>query len=201
MIQVLLRMLPLTRLAFSRLSEDLRGVVLADVERWAPELEPVGDGPFQKFRQVFLTFPEFRSLLYYRLAKAGYGPAGRAFNRLLAFCYPRQVGLCIYAKEIGKGLRIQHGIATIIAAETIGENCLINQQVTIGYSNKTDRPTIGDDVSIRAGAKVIGGVVIGDHVKVGANAVVLKDVPPNCTVVGVPARIVKRDGVKVDEKL
>ncbi len=73
--------------------------------------------------------------------------------------------------------------------------------MTIGYSDDVSRPTIGDNVIITAGAKVIGGVKIGDNVTVGANAVVLKDVPNNCVVVGVPARIVKKDGVRVDQQL
>jgi len=109
--------------------------------------------------------------------------------------------LYIYADNIGKGLFIQHGFATIIAAKSIGENCWINQQVTIGYSNDTDMPTLGNGVTINAGAKVIGNVTIGDNSVVGANAVVVKNVPANCTVVGIPAYIVKRDGVRVNEKL
>ena len=99
------------------------------------------------------------------------------------------------------GLFIQHGFATIIAAKSIGANCWINQQVTIGYSNNSDAPTIGNGVSISAGAKVLGDVTIGDYSKIGANAVVVKNVPANCTVVGVPAYIVKQDGVKVQKPL
>ncbi len=109
--------------------------------------------------------------------------------------------LVIYTKDIGPGLFIQHGICTIISADSIGENCWINQQVTIGYSDKTHRPIIGNNVMITAGAKIIGGVKIGDNVTVGANAVVVKDVPDNCVVVGVPAYIVKRNGVRVNEQL
>jgi serine O-acetyltransferase len=109
--------------------------------------------------------------------------------------------LLIYTREIGPGLFIQHGFATIISAEKIGRNCWINQQVTIGFSNDTDCPTIGDNVIIYAGAKIIGKVKIGDNSIVGANAVVVRDVPENCTVVGVPAYIVRRNGVKVKEPL
>ncbi len=198
---MLLRLLPLIRLVFSGLKADQKEIVLADVERWVPDLELTGHSPFYKFKCVFNKFPEFRTLLYYRVAKIGPGIWLRIVRRLLLFCYPGQVNLYIHAKQIGKGLWIQHGFSTIIAANTIGENCWINQQVTIGYSKKTNCPTIGNDVCIRAGAKVIGAVVIGDHVKVGANAVVVKNVPSNCTVVGVPARIVKRNGNRVDEAL
>jgi serine O-acetyltransferase len=96
-------------------------------------------------------------------------------------------------------LFIQHGICTIIAAKTIGENCFINQQVTIGYKDKMNSPTIGNNVVIASGSKVIGGVTIGDNVTIGANAVVVKNVPENCVVVGVPAYIIKRNRVRVKE--
>jgi serine O-acetyltransferase len=102
--------------------------------------------------------------------------------------------------NIGPGLFIQHGFSTIIMAD-MGENCWINQQVTIGYKDKNSRPTLGNKVRITAGAKVIGDVKIGDNVTVGANAVVVKNVPDNCVVVGVPAYIVKKNGVKVKEEL
>jgi len=109
--------------------------------------------------------------------------------------------LYIYTEDIGPGLFIQHGFATVITARKIGRNCWINQQVTIGFTNNTDRPTIGDNVIIYAGAKILGDVKVGDNSIVGANAVVLKDVPENCTVVGVPAYIVRRNGVKMRESL
>jgi serine O-acetyltransferase len=101
---------------------------------------------------------------------------------------------------IGKGLFIQHGFSTIVMAD-IGDNCWINQQVTIGHKNKSGRPKLGNNVRITAGAKVLGNIQIGDNVTVGANAVVVRDVPANCVVVGIPARIIQRDGVKVDERL
>jgi len=94
-------------------------------------------------------------------------------------------------------LYIQHGFSTIISAKSIGEKCWINQQVTIEYSNLSDAPTIGNGVRITAGAKVFGDITIGDNSIIGADAVVFKDVPPNCTVVAVPAYIARRDGKKV----
>ncbi len=138
------------------------------------------------------SFPEFRNLFYKRVG---------FWKVLLNVICPKLSSLYIYADNIGPGLFIQHGFATIIAAKSIGANCWINQQVTIGYSNDTDMPTLGNGVTINAGAKVIGNVTIGDNSTVGANAVVVKNVPANCTVVGVPASIVKRDGVRVNEKL
>jgi serine O-acetyltransferase len=109
--------------------------------------------------------------------------------------------LYIHTKDIGPGLFIQHGFATIISAEKIGRNCWINQQVTIGYLNDTDTPTLGNNVTIHAEAKILGNVRVGDNSRVGANAVVVKDVPESCTVVGVPAYVVRRNGVKVKEPL
>lgn len=135
-------------------------------------------------------YPEYRSLFYYRLGWIG--------KILYLLCRPMPT-LYIRTKDIGPGLFIQHGFATIISARKIGRNCWINQQVTIGYLNDTDTPTLGNNVFVHAGAKVIGSVRVGDNSIVGANAVVMKDVPDSCTVVGVPAYIVRRNGVKVKE--
>lgn len=100
---------------------------------------------------------------------------------------------------------IVHGFSTIILAKSIGSNCLIAQQVTIGMSFKTadpkDCPTIEDNVAIMAGAILFGEITIGSGSTVGANAVVNKDVPKNCTVVGNPAYIVRRDGLPTKESL
>ena len=82
----------------------------------------------------------------------------------------------------------QHGFATVIAAKEIGEYCWINQQVTVGYTNKTDAPIIGNNCKISAGAIVIGDVYVGDNAVVGAGAVVTKNVKANSVVVGCPAR-------------
>lgn len=98
----------------------------------------------------------------------------------------------LYANEIGGGLYIEHGFSTIVSCRHIGENCYINQQVTIGFSDAINSPWIGDNVSIKAGAKVIGDVTIGNDVIIGAGAVVVKDVPSHSIVAGVPARIIKR---------
>lgn len=103
--------------------------------------------------------------------------------------------------KVSGGLYISHGFSTIIVAKSIGKNCWINQQVTIGATALHDCPTIGNDVYIFAGALVLGNITIGNNVKIGAGAVVTKSVPNNCTVVGNPARIVTKDGKKVDLKL
>jgi serine O-acetyltransferase len=84
---------------------------------------------------------------------------------LIYLCRPINT-VFIYTNTIGPGLFIQHGFSTIISAKSIGKDCWINQQVTIGYSNVTDCPTIGDNVTIHAGAKVIGKVTIGNNARV-----------------------------------
>jgi len=108
---------------------------------------------------------------------------------MFKFIAPPMTNLYINCENIGKGLFIQHGFSTIISAKSIGDNCWINQQVTVGWTSSTDAPIIGDNVKIHAGAIVVGNVHIGDNVRIGAGTVVVKDVPSNSTVVGSPARI------------
>jgi serine O-acetyltransferase len=186
-----LRLWPHLMLAASRPDND---AVWADVDRWR-SIVFGADAPRSRMVSLLrlLSFhPEFRNLFYYRT-----GLAGRLLRPL---CGPLPT-LYITTPEIGPGLYIQHGFATIISAKRIGRDCWINQQVTIGYRNDTDAPTLGDRVTVNAGAKIIGQVHVGDDAKVGANAVVVKDVPARTTVVGVPARVVRRDGVRIDAPL
>lgn len=169
-------------------------IIKLDLERWSNTLFNDNPNSFYSFVRLMTAYPEFRSLFYYRQ-----GWMGKILSVLPVF--KPQPTLYISTKDIGAGLFIQHGFSTIIAANKIGHNCWINQQVTIGFSNDTDCPTIGDNVQICAGAKVIGSITIGNNSVVGANAVVVKDVPENCTVVGVPAYIVRKNGVKTKEPL
>lgn len=176
-----------------------RGIIEKDIDRWIQETgSPGWSGPITWRSLAWLLWkcPAFRNLFYYRIAKEE-RVTSRVLLELAKFLYKPMDTLYIYTPTIGAGLFIQHGFSTIISAKCIGKNCWINQQVTIGYSDLADTPSIGDDVRITAGAKVFGNINIGNNSIIGANAVVFKDVPPNCTVVGVPAYIVRCNGKKV----
>ncbi len=182
--------LTIPHLSFLRLHKA-RKVILQDIERW----QKIGETKYSPPKALFLLLmnkKEFRNVFYYRLGKIAV---------LLNWIVPKVNTLFITTNDIGPGLYIQHGFATIISAKSIGINSWISQQVTIGFSNKTDCPVILDNVVIHAGAKVFGNITVGNNAIIGANAVVVKNVPDNCTVVGVPAHIIKRNGVKVKESL
>ncbi|NJK27376.1 MAG: serine acetyltransferase [Coleofasciculaceae cyanobacterium SM2_3_26] len=172
--------------------------ILADVQRWVDVFEwkhsPVGH-----LLKLLARQPEFRNLYYHRIFRGS--AIARFLMYLLQVIYkPFPMLFIDTSSNIGAGLFIQHGFSTIIMAD-MGENCWINQQVSIGYKDKSGRPKIGDNVRITAGAKVLGNITIGDNCVIGANAVVVKNVPGNCVVVGIPAYIIQRDGVKVREEL
>jgi serine O-acetyltransferase len=175
-------------LACARLS-DQRVLIDADVERWWEVISP----PCRRSDALlwFLArYPEFRTLFYYRLRRGN--AVGSAAGEIARHLWRGEPTLHLVSSEIGPGLFIQHGFATIVAARKLGANCWINQQVTIGFDAPGDRPLLGNAVSVHAGAKVLGNVVIGDGARIGANAVVLQDVPAGATAVGVPARILPR---------
>jgi len=166
---------------------DQRRIIDADVRRWAKVLHE--DSQLLRL----LRLPEFRSLFYYRLSRGNLG--GRLIGRLLRVIIRGQSALFLATPEIGPGLFLQHGFSTIVTAESIGANCWINQQVTIGFNHRLELPILEDDVEVYAGAKIIVGVRIGRGARIGANAVVVKDVPPGAVAVGVPAvsRLQPRD--------
>lgn len=148
-------------------------------------------GRFSAFNWLLTNLPEYRSLLLHRLRKPP-----KTVVSILHFVITRMLwkpleSLYIETENIGGGLFIQHGFSTIICAERIGKNCWINQQVTIGY-NGSECPVLEDNVMVHCGAKVIGGVTMHNHSTAAAGAVVVKDVPENTTVGGVPAKPLRK---------
>ena len=99
--------------------------------------------------------------------------------------------------SVGGGLYIAHPVGTAIYARHIGRNCSIISVVTIGMRNKWEFPTIGDNVFIGAGARVLGGICVGNDASIGANAVVIHDVPDGATVVGIPAKVTRIHGKRI----
>lgn len=149
-----------------------------------------------------LLYPSFKVMLSYRKAHKLY-KKGKYFRaRWISQKAARKTGIEIHpGAEIGKGFFIDHGSGVIIGETTvIGDNVTLYQGVTLGGTGKETgkrHPTLCDNVMVSAGAKIIGSFTIGENSKIGAGSVVLEEVPPNCTVVGVPGRIVKQNNVKV----
>lgn len=184
-----------------------RNMVYADLDKWGHVYR---FGPPRNLRERILLFvrlmtwkSEYRNVFYLR--------AGIPGKLLSIFCRPKS-SLDLGTTCIGPGLFIMHGDSTFVAANKVGENCWINQHVVIGYGvafelngifpqRETDTPSIGNNVTIYAGAKILGKVKVGDNVTIGANSVVINDVPSNVTVMGVPAKVVwsKKPSPMVDK--
>lgn len=152
----------------------------ADLARWKQILGWSGSDHTVLARLLWEK-KEFRNLLIYRNRHRVF------FSRWIGLWYRPMETLLLEAEEIGGGLYIQHGFATIVAAKRIGKNGWINQQVTIGYKDG-GCPEIGDHVMITCGAKVLGAITVGDGAVIGANAVVIRDVEPGAVMGGVPAK-------------
>lgn len=151
--------------------------------------------------EVFL-YPSFKAIICYRIAHHLFKKKHYFLARWYSQRTARKTGIEIHpGATIGKGLFIDHGIGVVIGETAIiGENVTLYQGVTLGGTGKEHgkrHPTIGNNVMISAGAKVLGSFTIGENSKIGAGSVVLSEVPPNSTVVGVPGRIVKRDNVRI----
>lgn len=143
---------------------------------------------FLNFCELLTFYVMVRNIFYARVAYRHHYYA----KVLSVFARPLPLLDISSTAEIGGGLIVQHGYATIIAPRKIGKNCWVNQGVTIGYTNDDDCPTLGDNVTVYSGAKILGNVHIGNNVVVGANAVVVKDIEDNCVVGGVPAKVIKK---------
>lgn len=151
--------------------------------------------------EVFL-YPSFKVILSYRVAHKLYLKKHYFWARWISQRAARKTGIEIHpGATIGKGLFIDHGTGVIIGETTIiGDNVTLYQGVTLGGTGKEQgkrHPTLKDNVMVSAGAKILGSFTIGENSKIGAGSVVLEEVPPNCTVVGVPGRIVRMDNKKV----
>lgn len=147
--------------------------------------------------EVFL-YPSFKVMLHYRIAHRLYQSGHYFWARWVSQRGVRKTGIEIHpGAKIGSGFFIDHGNGVIIGeTAVIGNNVTLYQGVTLGGTGKEQgkrHPTIGDNVMISAGAKVLGSFTIGENSKIGAGSVVLSPVPPNSTVVGVPGRVVRRD--------
>ena len=154
--------------------------------------------------EVLLLYSGLHAILAYRVSHklylGGHTFSARAISQAAKFL----TGIEIHpGATIGKGLVIDHGMGVVIGETTeIGDNCTIYQGVTLGGTGKDvgkRHPTLGDNVLVGAGAKVLGPIIIDSNSKIAANAVVLKDIPENSTAVGIPARIARQGGRKVDD--
>ena len=165
------------------------------------EKDPAARSSFE----ILLTYSGLKAVRSYRRAHWFYQHKFYTIARIISQRARHKTGIEIHpGATIGDGLFIDHGMGVVIGETTIiGDNCLLYQGVTLGGTGKDKgkrHPTLGDNVMVGAGAKVLGPINIGNNVKVAANAVVLKDIPDNCTAVGVPARIARMAGQKVQQQ-
>ncbi len=158
--------------------------------------------PAIKSNLEVLLYPSFKVILRYRVAHKLYLKKHYFLARWISQRAARKTGIEIHpGATIGKGLFIDHGSGVIIGETTvIGDNVTLYQGVTLGGTGKEQgkrHPTLEDNVMVSAGAKILGSFTIGENSKIGAGSVVLEEVPPNCTVVGVPGRVVRMGNKKV----
>ena len=156
--------------------------------------------------EVLLTYSGLHAIIFYRITHALKKLRVPLVPRWLSQCARFLTGIEIHpGAEIGNRFFIDHGMGVVIGETTIiGDDVLLYQGVTLGGTGiqKGKRhPTLGNSVVVGTGAKILGNITVGDNSYIGANAVVIKDVPPNSTVVGVPGRVTKQDGKKIDVSL
>ena len=161
------------------------------------------DPAARNWLEVIFCYPGLQALVLHRFSHWLYNLGLPLIPRLTSHIGRFVTGIEIHpGATIGEGVFIDHGTGVVIGETAIiGDYCLIYQGVTLGGTGKEKgkrHPTLGENVVVGAGAKVLGNILIGNDVRIGAGSVVLKDVPSDCTVVGIPGRIVFRSGVKVD---
>ena len=154
--------------------------------------------------EVILTYAGFHALLAYRLSHWLWARGVPFVPRVISQLARWLTGIEIHpAAKIGTGFFIDHGMGVVIGETAeIGDYVTLFQGVTLGGTGKERgkrHPTLGNHVVVGAGAKILGGIKIGDNVKIGANSVVLKSVPANSTMIGVPARVIKMEGERLPE--
>ena len=184
---------------FIKVLEDNMGFISYVKEEMQVIMER--DAAIKTPMEVFL-YPSFKAIMRHRVAHWLYEHKHYFMARWYSQRTVRKTGIEIHpGATIGKGLFIDHGNGVIIGETTvIGDNVTLYQGVTLGGTGKEQgkrHPTIGNNVMISAGAKVLGSFTVGENSKIGAGSVVLSEVPPNCTVVGVPGRVVKRDNLRI----
>jgi serine O-acetyltransferase len=163
--------------------------------------DPAARGPLAPI-EVALTYPGFHAILIHRVTHLIYRTGIPLLPRILSMVSRFLTGIEIHqAARIGPGFFIDHGMGVVIGETAIvGENCMLFHQVTLGgtgHGGGKRHPTLEDGVVIGAGAKVLGNITIGSNSYIGGNSVVLRDIPPNSTVVGIPGRVVRRDGERI----
>ncbi len=161
------------------------------------------DPAARNWLEVLLCYPGLQALLFHRFAHRLYRLGIPFLPRFISHLARFFTGIEIHpGASVGKGVFIDHGMGVVIGETAIvGDYSLIYQGVTLGGTGKElgkRHPTLGQNVIVGAGAKILGNIQVGSNVRIGAGSVVLRDVPSDCTVVGVPGRIVYRNGEKVD---
>ncbi len=180
----------------------LISIFFSDEIKASKERDPAAKGTLE----ILLLYPGLHAIILYRVSRWLWTKGIPLLPRLLSQVARSLTGIEIHpGAKIGKGLFIDHGTGVVIGETAIiGNNVTLYQGVTLGGTGKETgkrHPTLGDDIVIGAGAKVLGNIEIGSNAYIGANAVVVKDVPPNTTIVGVPGRITKQDGKRIDRSL
>lgn len=165
------------------------------------ELVKSRDPAARSTAEVLLLYPGLHAMFAYRIANRLYKNEHYFSARCISQIARGLTGIEIHpGATIGEGLFIDHGMGVVIGETTeIGNNCTLYQGVTLGGTGKDQgkrHPTLGDNVLVGAGARVLGPINVGANSKIASGAVVLRDVPENSTAVGIPARVVRRDGVR-----
>ncbi|MDX1957172.1 MAG: serine O-acetyltransferase [Leptospiraceae bacterium] len=154
------------------------------------------DPAAKSYLEIVLCYPGLHALWLHKIAHELYNLKLSLIPRLINYFSRFLTGIDIHpGAKIASGILIDHGTGVVIGETAeIGKGCLIYQGVTLGGTGKEDgkrHPTLKDNIVIGAGAKVLGNIIIGSNVRIGAGSVVMQNVPPNCTVVGIPGRVVR----------